>query len=161
MDTKDFLKLIEILGLSPLQGEGGFFRETYRSPILFDKDGRSISTAIYYAYTKEQFSALHRLRSDEIYHFYLGDPVEILLLYPDGTGETKLLGHNIEKGEMPQIIVPANTFQGSRLCLGGRFALVGTTMSPGFDFRDFELGDRDTLLKRYPRFATLIKSLTK
>jgi predicted cupin superfamily sugar epimerase len=159
--------LIEELGLSPLPLEGGYFAERYRSektfqdPSLPVKDSRSPSlyTAIYYLLTPDTKSALHRLRSDEVFHFYFGDPVEQLQLYPDGTSRLIRLGPNPLAGETPQLLVPAGVWQGSRLVPGGRFALMGTTVVPGFEFADYEHGDLDTLLSEYPDRADLVGQL--
>lgn len=104
---------------------------------------------------------MHRLPGEEIYSFYLGDPVEMLLLSPDGTGRAVTIGAGIEGGMEPQAVVPAGFWQGSRLAHGGRYALMGTTMAPGFDAADLELGERAALLRRYPAHAEMITALTK
>src|SRR5207245_2095434 len=95
---------------------------------------RWAGTAIYYLLTPDTFSALHRLPTDEVYHFYLGDPVEMLQLWPDGSGRVGTLGQDVRAGQLLQVIVPRGVWQGSRLRPGGAFALLGTTMAPGFDF---------------------------
>jgi len=164
----DAEQIIRQLGLKLHPGEGGFFRETYRSADTLAHQAlgnrypsdRSLSTAIYYLLTPENFSAIHRLRSDEIFHFYLGDPVTMLLLYPDGRGETRTLGQDVEAGHLLQALVPHSVWQGLYLKEGGRFALLGTTLAPGFDPEDFELGERNTLVHRYPKFSSLIERLT-
>ena len=127
--------------LAPLPMEGGFFRETYRSPH---------SSAIYYLLTPGVFSALHRLPGDEIFHFYLGDAVEMLQLWPDGSSRHVVIGHDIEHGDEPQVVVPGGVWQGCRLRDGGSVALLGTTMAPGFEPADFELGGRADLVSAYP-----------
>src|SRR5437762_8828641 len=151
--------VIALLGLQPLSREGGYYRETYRSAdrlpggsLARFPRGKSAGTAIYYLLTPDTCSALHRLPSDEVYHFYLGDPVELLLLHPEG-GEVVTLGGDLTAGQRPQFVVPAGTWQGSCLAAGGQFALMGTTMAPGFEFSDYEGGDREALLKSYPAFA--------
>lgn len=157
------------LGLRPLPVEGGYYAESYRSreslppEQLPDRYGgaRSFGTAIYYLLTSNTFSAVHRLRTDEVFHFYLGDPVEMLQLAEDGTGRTLLLGHDLMGGMMVQTVVPRGLWQGSRLRPGGRFALLGTTMAPGFDVADYESGDRETLQRHYPAFRELIGLLTR
>ena len=161
--------VIRMLELVPLPGEGGFFRETYRSrlqlpaPALPGEYGgeRAAGTAIYYLLTPDSFSAMHRLRGDEVYHFYLGDPVEMLQLREDGTSFVLAIGSDIAHGMTPQLVVPGGVWQGARVAAGGRFALLGTTMAPGFDPRDFELGDRAALVRRHPVHAEMISALTR
>src|SRR5438552_12492651 len=133
-------ELIELLQLVPHPKEGGFFRETYRSAENIEAGAlparyaaaRSQSTAIYYLLTPGTFSALHRLASDEIFHFYLGDPVRILQLAADGTGRTIVLGPDLLAGQQAQVLVRRGVWQGSMLEPGGRFALLGCTVAPGF-----------------------------
>jgi predicted cupin superfamily sugar epimerase len=120
-----------------------------------------LGSAIYYLLHGSHVSALHRLLTDEIYHFYLGDPVELVLLYPDGTDEVRRLGNNLAAGERPQITVPRGVWQGSRLGRPGHFALLGTTMAPGYDPADFELGDRRRLLSSHPQRSDEIYALTR
>lgn len=160
--------LIQLLQLEPHPAEGGFFKETYRSainiasPDLETKYGsaRSASTCIYYLLTEHSFSRMHQLKTDEIFHFYLGDPVEMLMLHPNGHGENQILGPDVLRGQSPQIIVPADSWQGLRLKPGGRMALLGTTVAPGFDFADFSLGNRQSLMNKYPGYSETIFSLT-
>ena len=160
--------LIDYLGLRPLPREGGYYAETYRSvlslapsalPDAYDGP-RHAATAIYYLLTPDTFSALHRLPGDEVYHFYLGDPVELLLLHPSG-GEVRTLGQAITQGMHLQTVVPGGVWQGSRLRAGGAWALLGTTMAPGFDFADFEAPDPSTLRAQYPAFSDWIEDLTR
>jgi hypothetical protein len=157
-----------LLKLEPLAPEGGFFAETYRTretlaagalPAL--GASRPLATAIYYLLEPGTFSALHRLRSDEVYHFYLGDPVEMLLLESDGRGRVLRLGSDLVAGLRPQAMVPAGVWQGSRLVSDGQWALLGTTMAPGYDDADFELGSRAELAARWPAFRELIGALTR
>lgn len=162
-------EIIKKLGLEPHPSEGGFFREVYRSDesIMMDclpnryKSDRNISTSIYYMLTPDSFSSMHKLKSDEIYHFYLGDPVTILLLFPDGASKIITLGADIMSGQELQVVVPRDTWQGSFLNEDGEFALMGTTVAPGFDYDDFEAGDRDELIKQYPQQEELIRKLTR
>lgn len=162
-------ELIRKLKLQPLPLEGGFFLETYRARDLIPRetlgrkyDGpRNLGTAIYYLLTPETFSAMHSLPGDEIFHFYLGDPVEMLQLKPDGSGEIVLIGNDLGRGMTPQVLVEGSVWQGSRLLPGGRFALLGTTMAPGFEFADYKPGDRSFLLNKYPAYADQIAQLTK
>ncbi len=162
-------EIIKHLGLEPLPGEGGFYRETYRSgdgEIPADalperyKAGKHLATAIYYLLTPDTFSAIHRLISDEVFHFYLGDPVTMLQLHPDGSGETITLGPDIKAGQRLQCVVPRGVWQGMRLNEGGRFALMGTTVAPAFDFEDYQPARREELIQKYPDFAEIIKRLT-
>ncbi|MGH7731917.1 MAG: cupin domain-containing protein [Candidatus Eiseniibacteriota bacterium] len=162
-------ELKRLLGLVPLEREGGFFAETYRTPEVVPagilergRPGeRALATTIYYLLTPETFSALHRLRSDELFHFYLGDPVEMLQLLPGGDGRVHLLGADLAAGMRPQILVPRGVWQGTRLIAGGRLALLGTTVSPGFDPADYEQGERQALLAAYPPYARQIEALTR
>jgi uncharacterized protein len=160
---RDFLKM------RPLPVEGGYFVEAYRSPLTLPKQAlpssypgdRAMATAIYYLLTTDTFSAMHKLTGDETYHFYLGDPVEMLQLKPDATGGAVLLGQNIMAGMRLQHTVPGGAWQGSRLTAGGKFALLGTTMAPGFDPQDYEVGNRERLSALYPKYAPLIALLTR
>jgi predicted cupin superfamily sugar epimerase len=104
---------------------------------------------------------MHRLLTDELYHFYLGDPVTMLQLLPDGTHRIITLGHDVLNGQKVQCVVTNNVWQGSFLVEGGRFALLGTTMAPAFDFSDFALGDRESLIRQYPGCKDLIVQLTR
>jgi hypothetical protein len=165
--TADEVK--QLLHLEPLAIEGGFFRETYRSrwnvsseylPDGF-RGSRSIGTAIYYMITPETFSALHRLPGTEVFHFYLGDPAVMLQLCPDGSSSTVTLGPDLAKGHQPQVVVRGHVWQGCRLAPGGKWALMGTTMSPGFDYADYEIGDCEDLSAQYSEVAELIKEYTK
>lgn len=143
--------IVETLGLRPHPIEGGYFRETYRAAAEMESAPgvlRTVGTAIYYLLTPGTFSALHRLPGDEIFHHYLGDPVEMLLLRPDGSSDLLTLGSDLSAGR-PQRVVPGGVWQGARLAPGGEFALLGTTMAPGFDYRDYEAGT-STLLDDYP-----------
>ena len=162
-------EIIARLGLRPHPEEGGFFVETYRSgdrvapdtlPARYSGD-RAFGTAIYYLLTPESFSTLHRLASDEIFHFYLGDPVEMVQLLPDGSHRVLVLGSDIAAGMRLQVIVPASVWQGARLAPGGRWALLGCTVAPGFEYADYESGRRDELVRRYPAAHNLIGSLTR
>ena len=162
-------QIIALLNLTPHPKEGGYFIETYRSSETIPektlpsryKGIRSFATAIYYLLTPETFSAMHRLQSDEIFHFYLGDPVEMLQLWPDGSGRLVILGSDILRGMQPQVVVPRGVWQGAKLFKNGKFALLGTTVSPGFEFADYEYGQRDELIQSYPQFREWIIALTK
>ncbi|MGI5835524.1 MAG: cupin domain-containing protein [Chloroflexota bacterium] len=165
MDAKE---IIEALRLKPHPREGGYFVESYRSEERINggtlmgrySGSRSVSTAIYYLLTPDSFSEMHRLQSDEVFHFYLGDPVEMLQLWPDGKGIVVKLGTDISAGMRPQVVVPRGVWQGARLAPGGQYALLGTTVAPGFEYVDYESGLREELLRLYPDFTELICTLT-
>jgi predicted cupin superfamily sugar epimerase len=149
--------LIRRLGLVP-HFEGGFYKETYRSPQM--RAGRSLATAIYYLLTPETCSRMHRLTSDEVFHFYAGDPVEMLQLTSGAGGRKLVLGPDVAGGQVPQLVVPAGVWQGSRLVAGGAYALLGATVSPGFDRADFTAGERAALFAEFPEHAPDIERLT-
>lgn len=155
-----------LLNLKP-HPEGGFYAETYRAAgkitalSLPEYSGaRCYATAIYYLLTPDTFSQMHRVSSDEIFHFYLGDPVEMLELLPDGAARHTVLGTDLMSGMTPQKLVPRGVWQGLRLVDGGRFALLGTTVSPGFEYADYQAGRRAELLSLYPSTSDLIIALT-
>lgn len=162
-------EVITLLRLQPHPVEGGYYLETYRSDDSLAASAlppryagaRSCSTAIYYLITPDSFSALHRLPTDEVFHFYLGDSVEMLQLLPDGSGRIVRLGTGLDTGERPQLVVPRGCWQGSRLAPGGRYALLGATLAPGFDFADYEAGRRNELSRQYPAFREHIAALTR
>ncbi len=159
-------ELINLLNLEPHPIEGGFFAETYRSRDVLApgtvpdrySGSRSCGTAIYYLLTSDTRSALHRLLTDEVFHFYLGDPVEMLQLHPGGSAAVFKLGVDVAAGMRPQVVVPRGVWQGARLFPGGRFALLGTTMAPGFDAADYEPGGIE-LVQAYPEHRDLIRRL--
>jgi predicted cupin superfamily sugar epimerase len=155
-------EVIALLDLRPHPVEGGFFRETYRSAetLRTREADRSASTAIYYLLTPKTVSALHRLPGDEVFHFYAGDPVRMLQLWPDGSTRTLTLGTDLKAGQVPQLVVPGGVWQGSVLADGGSWALLGATMAPGFDYADYIAADRAELTGRYPGVAPMIERLT-
>lgn len=155
--------LIRTLALAPLPGEGWWFAETWRSPLTVDtpRGRRAAGTAIWYLVTPPAFSALHRLPFDEVFHWYLGDAVEMLLLAPGGGAQHVRIGPDVANGERPQVRVPGDVWQGTRLAPGGRVALLGTTMAPGFDPSDYAPGDRAELLAGWPDAADAIRALTR
>jgi hypothetical protein len=165
--TADEVKAL--LQLEPLRMEGGFFRETYRSRWMISPDYlpegmrgmHSIGTAIYFMITPESFSRLHRVPGSEIFHFYMGDPVTMLQLLPDGSHQTLTIGTDLGNGARPQVIVRGNTWMGCKLAPGGKWALMGTTMSPGFAQSDYEGGNREELTAHYPASADLIREYTR
>ena len=159
MEELSAAEVIATLGLAPLPGEGGHYRETFRAAETVETPFgyRAAGTAIYYLLTPETFSALHRLRQDEIFHFHRGDPIEGLLLHPGGSLERALLGPRWEKGQTPQRLVPAGVWQGWRLAPGGRWGLVGTTTTPGFEFADMELATA-AVIETHPEHRELLAS---
>ena len=164
-------EIIEHFKLKPLPVEGGLFRQTWRSPELFAPSAlpdryegeKPFGTAILVLLTddSDSFSAIHCLPTDEVYHFYLGDPIEMLQLHPDGRSERIILGQDIFNGQRVQYVARGNIWQGFHLRPGGSWALIGTTMAPGFTTSDFVLGERNELLERYPHEAALITALTR
>lgn len=167
MSPDDASAIVELLGLEP-HPEGGYFRETYRSreragglDARYAGD-RAVATAIYYLLTPSTFSEMHRLASDEVFHHYRGDAVEQLQLSPEGGGRVVVLGPDLAAGERPQVVVPRGVWQGARLVPGGGhgYALLGTTVAPGFDFADYESGDREQLVAAYPAHVDRILALT-
>ena len=165
MNNKKAQYLRERLDLSELPGEGGYYKETYRSDktiiLPSETDGeRSISTSIYYLLDGTQFSAFHRLKSDEIWHFYIGSSITLYIINKmENLSEVKL-GSNIEKGEIFQIQVRAESWFAATVNDISSYALIGCTVSPGFDYLDFELGDRKKLIERYPQHRSIIEKLT-
>lgn len=154
------------LALQP-HPEGGFYRETYRSaetiphsglPPRFN-DQRSFSTAIYYLLRAQDRSIFHRIQSDELWHFYAGDALAVYAII-DGDLTMFRLGPNPEEGDALQIVIPANTWFGAKVLSPGAFTLAGCTVSPGFDFADFETASRPTLLRQYPQLTEVITLLT-
>ncbi len=164
-------EIIQHLKLQPLPIEGGLYRQTYvaseeiAAGALPSRYGRakSLCTAIYYLLTDQpqSFSALHRLPTDELYHFYLGDPVEMLLLHPEGRSEWIVLGQDLLAGQHVQYVVPAGVWMGSRVSEGGKFALMGTTMAPGYDDLDYEGANAEKLESQYPDRAALVRQLSR
>jgi predicted cupin superfamily sugar epimerase len=151
--------LVAHYGLRPLPREGGLFRETWAGP---DRpDGRPEGTAAVVLLTGADYSALHRLPTDEVWHFYLGDPLELLLLAPDGSSRTAVLGPDVLSGQHPQLTVPARTWMGGRVAAGGAWTFFGCTMAPGFTFEDYEHGDAAELTARYPAQAARIAALCR
>lgn len=165
-------RLIDRLGLQRIPQEGPWFALTYGSkdelpgaalPTRYGGKAHAAGSAIYLVETREDFSALHRLKTDEVWHFYGGDPIEMLLLYPDGHGETVVIGPDVFAGQHPQFTVPHGVWQGSIPRDSGpeAYSFAGDQLSPAFDYEDFEIGYRDELQKAYPAFAAQIAGLTR
>jgi predicted cupin superfamily sugar epimerase len=159
---------IEALQLRP-HPEGGMFRETYRSPVTIARQHlppgfsgeRSVATAIYFLLRGDDFSALHRIKSDEMWHFYDGTRLVVTVIDPDGNLSEICLGRDVGAGDVPQAVVPAGCLFGSRLRHPRSYALVGCTVAPGFDFADFEMPGRQELLRAYPQHKAVIEELTR
>ncbi len=169
-DQETARAIIEKLKLEPLPFEGGYFRRTYEcgeppvSAAQLRRAGsgsRLLSTAIYYLVTPEGFSALHRVKSDEMFHFYAGDAVEMVQIDREGRLSLHKIGSDILGGEEPQVLVPKGYWQGLRLIPGGSWALMGTTVTPGFEYEDFELGSRKELTLAFPDLADVISTYTR
>jgi predicted cupin superfamily sugar epimerase len=156
MTAEDVKKL---LGLAPHPREGGWFVRTYEAGERC-ADGRRVATAIYYLLERGTFSEMHRLKSDEVFHFYAGDAVEMLQLREGHAGLEVLLGNDVAAGQRPQVVVGHGVWQGSRLRAGGEWALLGCTVSPGFEYEDYEAADRAELMGLWPEFAEMIAELT-
>jgi uncharacterized protein len=152
-----------LLRLEPHPIEGGWYRRTYTSPVSVALLGgvRPYGTAIYYLLEAGIFSEMHVLASDEIFHFYLGDPVEMLQLYPDGGSKVVTLGPDLAAGQHVQLVVPAGVWQGTRLMGEGKVALLGCTVTPGFDFADYRNASAEELIRTWPLEAERIRKLTR
>ena len=152
-----------LLKLDPHPVEGGFFRRTYTSAanVELPRGVRPQSSAIYYMLEPGKFSELHMLESDEMFHFYLGDPVEMLHLYPDGRSAVLILGPDLAAGQHVQMIVPAGIWQGMRLIGDGKVALLGCTVTPGFNYADYRNAKYAELAAKWPEQAKRIRALTR
>ena len=165
--TADEVK--KILKLGPHPCEGGCYFRTYESGELLPANGfsdgrypgpRHTGTAIYYLLEPDTFSEMHRLRSDEVFHHYMGGAVEMLQLFSDGSSERVVIGKDIAAGERPQVVVERGVWQGARMLGDEGWALLGCTVSPGFEFEDYEAGDSEDLGARWPERAEMIRALT-
>ena len=158
--------LIRKLGLAPLPGEGGFFARTWTSRVK-GAEGRASGSAILFLMTENDFSALHRLGTDEIWHFYAGDAAELVRLDPrSGSCRLAVLGPDVAGGHVPQALAPAGQWQGARILPGGPgpgrgWTLLGCTLSPAWDEKEFELGQRKALEHEFPAHAAIIRMLTR
>jgi hypothetical protein len=158
---------IDRLRLEP-HPEGGWYRQTYRAPLMLPQAAlpgyagdRAASTAIYFLLAGDQFSALHRLRSDEVWHFYAGSTLIVHVIESGGKYSELLLGSDATSGEEFQAVVPAGCWFGSSLRQPDTWALVGCTVAPGFDFSDFEMAKREALTAQYPQHRAIIQRLTR
>ncbi|WP_159789360.1 cupin domain-containing protein [Sodalinema gerasimenkoae] len=160
---------IEMLGLVPLPEEGGMYRELYRSdeiipqsalPDRFGGD-RTYCTSIYYLLEHPEFSAFHRIRQEEIWHFYEGSPLTLFILTPQGDLSQQKLGRNFEAGERLQVVIRRGDLFAATVDEPGGYSLVGCTVAPGFEFADFEAPSCQTLLQAYPQHRGVIEGLTR
>ena len=167
MIALDVDALVARLGLQP-HPEGGFYRETYRTSVATttSRGERAASTAIYFLLRRGDVSALHRIASDEVWHFHAGAPLRIVCLHARSGDEPRvgrrtdlLLGLDLDAGEEPQAVVPAGTWFGARS--EGDFSLVGCTVAPGFDFADFEMGDGGALEREYPEHVDIVRAFSR
>ncbi len=160
-------QIIDHYKMRRLEGEGGMVYQVYISDETFPdgtlpgrKGKRPYGSSILYLLSGGAFSRMHRLSSDEIFHFYLGDPCEMLLLAPDGTGKKIRLGSDILAGDSLQVVVPRGWWQGTRVLDGGSWALLGTSMSPGYSAEEYEDGDFTELIEQYPDFRSDLERLS-
>ncbi len=162
--------IIDHYHMQNIPHEGPWFLQTFKSDDVIEgalaeryKGKRWAYTAIYAVFTRSDFSAMHRLATDELWHFYGGSPAQILLLYPDGHGEARIWGSNVLKGEEPQILVPRGTWMGVQPIgdPAAAYSFGANTLSPGFEYADYEPGYRDELTALYPKFAAQIAELTR
>jgi predicted cupin superfamily sugar epimerase len=155
-------ELITLWRLEPMETENVLFSQTYVSSRI-GADGKALSTAIVALLTDDpqSFSDMHRLPTDEIWHFYLGDKIELLLLDANGSDEIVVLGHDVSKNEKVQFVVPAGVWMGARLRPGGNYGVYGNTMAPGYSLADFEGGVADDLVSQWPQHADLIRALIR
>lgn len=168
MGEKDAKYWVEKLGLEP-HPEGGYFRQSYKADLVLAKEGlpaefagdRAVSTAIYFLLEGENFSAFHRLRSDEVWHFYAGDPLVVHVIEPKGKYSRILVGRDLEAGQVLQAVVRAGCWFASHVADWKSFAVVGCAVAPGFEFEDFEMGKREELGAKYPQHMELIERLTR
>jgi uncharacterized protein len=156
-------EVIELLELKPLYAEGGVFRRTWESKEQIDGTSRPFGTAIYALFSNEvdSFSALHLLDADEVWHHYLGDPLSVVLLHPDGSHEVVILGDDLAAGHRPQLVIESGTWMGACVDNESEYALIGCTMAPGFVSEGFVGGMRADLLAKYPNASSWIDRLTR
>jgi uncharacterized protein len=163
--TEEIIKKLKLLP----HPEGGYFRETYRSTGEIsinsqsknNKGKRNYSTCIYFLLTSKDFSAFHKVKQDEIWHFYDGSPLYLHIISPKGKYSKIIIGNKIEKSQVPQFVVPGGHWFAASVIKKDSYSLVGCTVAPGFDFNDFELGDRSKLIKKFPEYKTVISRFTR
>ncbi len=161
-------ELVAQLQLQP-HPEGGYYKEVYRSAGTIPQaalgnefsDDRNYSTSIYFMLVGGNFSAFHRIKSDELWHFYDGDSCHVYVIHLNGELEVIRLGKDIADGEVYQAVVPAGAWFASECSNPNGYSLTGCTVSPGFDFADFEMAERENLISDFPEHADVIKKLTR
>ena len=161
-------EVVALLDLQP-HPEGGFFKEVYRSAEFIPESvldskyegSRNAATSVYFLLTSKSFSAFHRIHQDEIWHFYQGSALELHIITPAGEHSVKRVGNDILQGDIPQVVVPGGQWFGARVIEPDSYSLVGCSVSPGFDFRDFELAKRHQMLQQFPKHEAVIKDLTR
>lgn len=172
MKTTTAQDLIDHYRMTRIPHEGCWFALTYRSPFelpagalpdTFGQTSRTAGSAIYALVTREDFSAMHRLAQDELWHFYLGDPIELLLLHPDGRDDIVVLGPDIHSGQRQQFVVPAGVWMGARPLRDApdAWSFFGCTLCPAFEEHDYKPGRREELQARHPSRADLVHALTR
>lgn len=161
------IDVIKRLDLKPLPEEGGFYKELYQSEGFIPSEAlanhsskRSYVSLIYYLITPTSFSALHKVKSDEMFHFYLGDPVEMVQINQNGDLKKTIIGSNINDKHIPYAVVPRDIWQGTKLVEGGKWALLGCSVSPGFHYDDFDILDRKDLIEKFPQHRSIITAFT-
>lgn len=161
-------QLIDLLNLQK-HPEGGYFKETYRSEGVIpsevlsnDIDGdRNYCTCIYFLLTSDNFSAFHQIKQDEMWHFYEGSPLIVHMIDTEGNYSFQKIGLDFENGQVPQFVVPKEVWFASEVAEPDSYSLVGCTVSPGFDFKDFELADKKFLTDEFPKHSKIIERLTR
>ncbi len=161
-------EIVKILDMNP-HPEGGFYKETYRSNDIIKKHAldnkftgdRNYCTAIYFLLTSDNFSAFHRIKQDEIWHYYQGSPLYVHVIDHNGEYKRYVVGINLDQGALPQLVVPAGCWFASSVKDANSYSLVGCTVSPGFDFEDFELAERKSLVQEYPKYNEVITQFTR
>lgn len=161
----DYKNIVEQLNMLP-HPEGGYYKEEYRSKDIISNlpnfsGDRNYCTSIYFLLTSANFSGFHRIKQDEIWHFYSGSPLAVHVIDLDGNYTKHIIGMNIENNQFPQLTVPANCWFASSVENEDSYSFVGCTVAPGFDFDDFELAKREDLIKEYPQHEELITKLTR
>ncbi len=161
-------KLIDKLDLQP-HPEGGYFKETYRSPVKINSEAlgknydgnRNVSTCIYFMLTSETFSAFHKINQDEIWHFYTGSPISLHIISEEGEHSEILIGCEMDKNQVPQAVVNGGSYFAAKVTEANSYALVGCTVAPGFDFKDFYLPSQEELTAKFPKHKRLIEQFTR